>query len=346
MPAEWEPHDATWLAWPHSSETWQHLLPRVTRVWVEIARELRAGELVRLLVPDEPTAESVSGAFGGDLDGIELVKIPTNDTWIRDYGPTFVAWTENGTRAPRLAGSRWNYNCWGEKYPPWEDDARAAGAICALIGAPSVRARRTLEGGALEVDGEGTLLTTRSCALHLNRNPSSTASDLEAEFERLLGVERTIWLGGELEGDDTDGHVDNLARFVRPGTAVFVAGGGASAEDRARLLPLEEDLRCARDARGRVIDLVPLPLPRPVVHGALRAPASYANFYIGNEVVLVPTYRSPADDRALGILCDLFPDRRVVGIDAFDLVFGQGSIHCITQQQPRMAPHSPAGSDS
>lgn len=331
-PAEWEPHEATWLAWPHKEDSWPGKLDRIPPVFVEMVRALVGGELVRILVRSGAEADAVGARLadaGLDRGRIDLVEIPTDDAWIRDHGPVFLTGAEGA-----LGAVDWEYNAWGGKYPPWERDARVGRAVAAWVGAERFSPGMVLEGGSVDGDGEGTILTTESCLLHPNRNPTRGRGDIEEQLSAFLGAEKVLWLGDGIVGDDTDGHVDDLTRFVAPGVVVTVVE-----EDPvdANFEPLAENrrrLEAMTDARGRRLEVRVLPMPRPVFEGENRLPASYANFYIGNAAVLVPTFDDPADEVALGVLSACFPERRVVGIDARDLVWGLGAFHCLTQQQP------------
>lgn len=334
-PAEWERHEATWLVWPHKGDSWPGKLERIPPVFVEMVRALVPGEAVRILVRSPEDARSVEGqlrASGVRLDAVELVGIATDDSWVRDHGPVFV------TRNRELAAVDWGYNAWGGKYPPWDLDAQVARRVADRLGVRCFDGRMILEGGSIEGDGEGTILTTESCLLNPNRNPSLGRDQIEERLGAFLGAEKVLWLGDGIVGDDTDGHVDDLARFVAPGVVVTAIEEDPSDDNHA---PLAENLRrleAMTDARGRSLEVRVLPMPRPLYEGGDRLPASYANFYVGNAAVLVPTFADPADDRALQTLQECFPDRRVVGIDARDLVWGLGAFHCLTQQQPAVRP--------
>ena len=337
-PAEWEEHAATWLAWPHNPETWPGHLSRVPPVFARMVRALLPGESVEILVASEAAqagAEIVLAEARALGSGVRFHHVPTNDAWIRDHGPV---WVKREGASPEDAvppvALDWGYNAWGGKYPPWELDAVAGRAVAEAVGSEILVPDMILEGGSIEGDGQGTVLTTESCLLHENRNPSLDRHAIEARLRQFLGASEILWLGDGIEGDDTDGHVDDLARFVAPGRVVTVV------EDDPRdanYAPLQENLARLggmRDARGERLEVVTLPMPAPVVLDGQRLPASYANFYVGNAVVLVPVFDDPADAVALGILGELFPGRAVVGIPARTLVLGLGACHCLTQQQP------------
>ena len=329
MPAEWEPHEAIWLSWPHKEASWPGIFERIPPVWAVLIRALRETEEVRLLSCSPEMDGEVRRALGGDLSGVRLFRIPTNDAWIRDYGPIFVRSAERG-----LAITAWGFNSWGGKYGPWDRDEAVPGTIAAHLGLPCIRTGMILEGGSIDVDGEGTLLTTESCLLNPNRNPQLDRKGIEGRLDRFLGARKVLWLGAGIVGDDTDGHVDDLARFISPGRVAVAIGKDPADENYGVLRENRERLEGMRDAAGRRIEIVELPLPPPVLHSGQRCPASYMNFLIANHAVLVPTFRSPEDARVLGTLSELFPQRKVSGIDCHDLVWGLGAIHCVSQQQP------------
>jgi agmatine deiminase len=358
MPAEWEPHAATWLAWPHHRTDWLGKPELIPWVFAELARHLAEVERVRILVRDRAelsSAARVLGRAGVRMTEIDFLISPTNRSWTRDSLPTFVVRDVAPTRVRRQSGPsrgraptparelgavKWRFNGWARYADHKQDEAsglKVARAMTPHVWQPRSASRRVvLEGGGIDVDGEGTLLADLGCLLsgpHA-RNPESSAAELERVFAENLGVTRTIWFDGGVTGDDTSGHVDDFCRFVSPGTVVLCAeknrrDPNARALDRARAR-----VRGARDARGRRLEVVALPMPAPVTYAGLRLPASYANFYIANEVVLVPTFNDPADRAALGLLGELFPKRRVVGVHMRDFVLGQGTIHCTTQQEP------------
>ena len=334
-PAEWERHRATWLAWPHKEASWPGRLEQIPPLFVAMVRSLVAGERVEILVSDDAAAASVRelldrGGVARAATGLHVV--PTDDAWIRDHGPTFVLRDEPAA----LAAVGWGYNAWGGKYPPWDRDAEVAGRIASLRGVPRFDGGMVLEGGSIEGDGQGTLLTTESCLLNPNRNPALSRGEIEQRLRSGLGVERILWLGDGIVGDDTDGHVDDLTRFVAPGTVVTVVEEDPADENHRALAENRRRLETMVDARGRRLTVIALPMPSPVVWEGARLPASYANFYIANAVVLVPVFDDPRDEAALEILARLFPGRRVVPIPARDLVWGLGACHCLTQQEPAL----------
>lgn len=333
MPAEWEPHSGTWLAWPHNPETWPGQdMSRVEQVYLEIIRALTPYESVYLLVQD-PTAEARIAARleqeGIPREQVKLYAIVTDDTWIRDYGPNFLV--RQTPAGKQTAWNKWLFDAWGGKYE-WENDNRAGDEIARRLGLPRFDPGIVLEGGAVEVNGRGTCLTTASCLLNPNRNGGMNRNEMEDYLKDYLGVRKIIWLGGEIEGDDTDGHIDNLARFVNPTTIVCTVDPSES--HSAGLKNNLQTLRAATDQDGEKFTVIPLPVPERVGDAATPLPASYANFYIGNGAVLVPTYNQASDSIILKLLKPLFPNREIVGIPCQTLIWGLGGIHCITQQQP------------
>lgn len=333
MPAEWEPHASTWLAWPHNADTWPDRLHRVRRTWVEIIRALAPGEVVNLLVNDAGSEAAASALLRGGVDPRRVVfhRIPTVDVWIRDYGPTFVT---RGSGSGALALVNWRFNAWGLKYPDYVADDAVPSRINESLGLPAFTPGIVLEGGSIDVNGAGVCLATEECLLNPNRNPGLTRDEVETRLRSALGILRVVWLPAGLCGDDTDGHVDNLARFVNETTAVCVVEEDPRDENYRALRENYRRLAAATDGRGRQLRVVPLPQPDPVMAGGSRLPASYANFYVANGVVLAPLYRGPRDRAALDTLAALFPGRRVAGIDSRALILGLGGIHCVTQQQP------------
>ena len=335
MPAEWEAHSATWLAWPHNRDTWPQQLEQVQAIYMQIMAALQGHELVQVFVNDAATASQVSQlltAHGLRLDSIRLRQHPTVDAWLRDSGPTFVTRVVNAT--PALALVDWQFTAWGGKYPDMLPDDALPQYIAALLQARRFRPGIALEGGAIDVNGRGTCLTTEQCLLHPNRNPHLQRHDLERYLRDYLGTPHVIWLGEGIAGDDTDGHVDDIARFVNPTTVVCALTDDPQDVNYAVLQDNYRRLQAATDQHGRPLQVVPLPMPNPVDVDNVPLPASYANFYLANGVVLVPTYDCPQDQTAVAVLHDLWPSRRVIGIPCTPLVWGLGAIHCITQQQP------------
>ncbi len=335
MPAEWGPHRATWLSWPHNLETWPTQLARVQDIWLQMAVALSPYEQVCLLVNDFHAEREVStrlSAAGAVMANISLLQIPTEDVWIRDYGPSFV--TRNSRDQP-LAANDWIFNGWGGKYKSYERDDNVAKHIIRQLKVPVFEHPVILEGGSIEVNGAGLCLTTEQCLLNRNRNPDLSREQIEQLLKNALGVNKVVWLGEGVAGDDTDGHIDDIARFVDFNTVVCVREANTRDENYAPLEENYERLLAARDSKGGKLEVVSMPSPSPLLHEGLRLPASYANFYIANEVLLAPIFGEPTDKVALGILQELFPTRKIKGLPCADVVAGLGAIHCVTQQEPQ-----------
>jgi len=347
MPAEWEPHAATWLGWPHNRTDWPDKIDTIRWVYGEMVRKITPGEMVYLLVRSRAEHQLAAGYLqraGCDLKRVRFVVHPTNRGWTRDSGPVHVRrWKrKGGRRKAELAIVHFHFNAWA-KYDDWQKDTRVPEIAAKLLKRPLFRARFNgrnfvVEGGGIEVNGRGTLLTTEECYLHPKvqvRNPGMTRGQYDETFRKYLGAKNVRWLLNGPVGDDTHGHIDDICRFVDAKTLVLIR------EPNRRDInhrPLAENWDRVRDFRledGSKPEVVPLPMPAPIFYDGYRLPASYANFYISNACVMVPTFNDPNDRVALGILGELFRDRPVVGIHAVDLVLGFGSLHCLTQQQPR-----------
>ncbi len=331
MPAEWHPHAATWLSWPRPDgisfpDRYEEILPTL-------------GEMVRTLAPHEPVHINVRNdeveaiarrTVGEPGENVSYHRIPSHEPWCRDHGPIFVV-----ANAEETAIVDWSYNAWGNKYPPYDDDDAVPQRVAELLGLPLFSPGIVMEGGSIDVNGAGTLLTTTCCLLNPNRNPSLNQRQIEQYLRDYLGVSNVLWLGDGIAGDDTDGHIDDLARFVDPHTVVTVIEPDTHDDN---YWPLQENLKrlhAMHDQDGQPLRVVELPMPGLIEYDGQRLPASYANFYIANHVVLLPTYRNPTTDKAaVDTLQNLFPNRRVVGIDSTNLIWGLGSFHCLTQQQP------------
>jgi agmatine deiminase len=328
MPAEWEPHEATWIAWPHERSDWPGKFAPIPWVYGEIVRRLARVEKVRILVQDsalEKSARRVLAKCAVEMNTVEFFRWPTNRSWTRDYCPIFVR-----NKKGKIAITNWLFNGWA-KYDNWHDDNRIPSRVAKRLTLPEFEPGIVLEGGSIDVNGAGLLLTTEECLLSETvqvRNPGLGRQDLERYFADYLGIHRTIWLKEGIVGDDTHGHIDDVARFVDEKTIVTV-------EDET----LRENLKLLKRTGLRVVTL---PMPAPVYFDGQRLPASYANFYVANGLVLVPTFNDPNDRVALNTLAKLFPSREVVGIYCGDLVLGLGTLHCMTMQQPRQEP-APAG---
>ena len=343
MPAEWEPHEATWIAWPHNRDDWPGRFSAIPWVYADIIRHISRGESVRVVVNDdahEKSAKRILKQAHVPLENLEFFRWKTDRVWTRDSGPIFVTRNES----PQVAITHWQFNGWA-KYSNYTKDEKLPAAIARRFGLESwqpevilsgKRRRMVLEGGSIDVNGRGTLLTTEECLLSSvqERNPGVAREQLEQIFADYLGVKKTIWLGSGVVGDDTHGHVDDISRFVAPSTIVTSVERNSSDSNHE---PLQENLRrlrSATDQDGKSLTVIELPLPSPVWFRGQRLPASYANFYIANKCVLVPTFNDPNDQIALNVLADLFRDREVIGIYCGDFIWGLGAIHCATQQQP------------
>lgn len=333
MPAEWESHEATWISWPHpDGASFPSAYERVIPVFVEMVKALAESEIVRINVRDGVQEAEVRTLLNDSpLHRIEFFQVPTNEPWCRDHGPIFLKRKEN----PRIAAVSFGFNAWGYKLSPFEDDEAAAALMASRIGIPVFDfGEFVLEGGSIEVNGQGTLLTTESCLLNPNRNPDLSRDQIETNLRNALGVTQILWLGDGIEGDDTDGHVDDITRFVSPNTVVTVV---EEDEDDPNYEPLElnlQRLRTMRLSNGSPLRVLKLPMPSRIIRDGQRLPASYANFYVGNTVVLLPAYHDTNDAWAASVLKEAFPGRSIVPIDCRELIWGLGAFHCLTQQQP------------
>ncbi len=333
MPAEWEPHEATWLSWPHNLESWPGKFEPVPAAFAEIVAGLCDYEEVRILAGSdelEASARAALRARGVEKASVRFFRIPTNDAWMRDHGPIFVVDGDG-----KLAMTHWGYNAWGGKYPPFDLDRQVPARINEMLALPRFEPGIVLEGGSIDVNGKGTLLTTESCLLNPNRNPSLGKPQIETFLKDFLGVGHIIWLGDGIVGDDTDGHIDDLSRFVNATTVVTAVEDDPSDENYRALQDNLERLKLAEDQDGSPLTIVPLPAAPPIHYDDRRLPASYANFYVGNGSVVVPVFDHPRDDVACETLARLFPGRVIHRVPSVDLVWGLGAIHCVTQQQPR-----------
>ncbi|HEU4477888.1 MAG TPA: agmatine deiminase family protein [Pyrinomonadaceae bacterium] len=342
MPAEWQRHAATWLSWPKDPLTWPDRVPLVEKIFLQMMTALAPNEIVNLLVDDAETEARVRNrcTFSA-ASNIRFWQLQTVDSWIRDYGPNFLVGKRPEYGRPSLAYNDWTFNAWGNKY----EELKRDDAIPALL-EPELRVPRfepgiVMEGGSIEVNGAGLVLTTEQCLLNPNRNPDLSQDAIEEYLKNYLGVERIIWLGEGIVGDDTDGHIDDIARFVAPNTIVCAVEDDPADANYSLLQDNLRRLRLATDLEGRNFEIVTLPMPGvvaaaedPSPRALDRLPASYANFYIANNVVLAPIFSHENDKRALDTLQRVVPGRRVVGINCEPLVWGMGTIHCVTQQQP------------
>ena len=342
MPAEWEPHKATWLTWPHNTTDWPSKMSSVQKTYAELAQRLSAAEEVSIIVNSERhemRARRYLKQARADLANIHFQHIPTNRSWIRDYGPVFVADNRTKNKIKRLM--RFRFNGWA-RYPAHQKDDSVPLELAHRLNLKMISAKwekvpLVLEGGSIDVNGFGTLITTEECLLDRHkqpRNPGITKSALEKLFREYLGITNVIWLNKGIEGDDTHGHVDDICRFVGRRTMVLAMETRSSDLNTSILVENQERLKQVKLENGSKPTVVTLPMPRPIYFGKWRLPASYANFYIANKIVLVPIFNDPADRKAIGILSDLFPARKVIGIQALDILIGLGGFHCITLQEP------------
>ncbi len=335
MPPEWAPHRGTWLSWPHRESSWPGKFERIPNAFTAMVRALAPHEEVHLNVNGTDMESQARGALleaQVPLDRVHFHHHPTNDAWCRDYGPIFIA--REGPRGPEQAITDWRYNSWGGKYPPFDLDDAIPERIAEACRLPVFHADMVLEGGSIDVNGAGTLLTTEACLLNPNRNPEKSRDTIERTLREFLGVSTILWLGDGIVGDDTDGHVDDIARFVDRSTVVAAVEDDPLDEN---FEPLRDNLRrlqAMRDQDGRPLRVVPLPMPPPLWYQEERLPASYANFYIANGVILLPSYDPHRDAEASAVLQPLFPSHRIALIPSTDLVWGLGSCHCLTQQWP------------
>lgn len=335
FPPEWAPHQATWLSWIHREESWPGKLEAAYPAYCEFIARLSFHEEVHINVADEPMqidAIRRLKEWDHNRHNIHFHHFPTNDAWCRDHGPAFLL---NKKKNKSKALVDWGYNAWGNKYPPFDLDDQIPTRIAEKLGLPVYHPGIIMEGGSIEVNGAGTLMTTSACLLNPNRNPHCPKEEIEWFLQEFYGADQILWLGDGIVGDDTDGHIDDIVRFVNTSTVLAAVEEDPADENYAIL---QENLKMLRDFRlpgGQALHIITLPMPGPVIHEEQRLPASYANFYIGNGAVYVPTYRDRKNDsRALQIIRNCFPDRVVYGIDSTDLIWGLGSFHCLSQQEP------------
>ena len=340
MPAEWAGHDATWLSWPKNPLTFpENMIEAVEEIYCRMVCALSQGEIVKILVNDKATERRIASKLeksGSVMSKVEILRIPSSDVWIRDYGPTFLLHPDSGKRA----AVKWHFNAWGAKYDDILCDDATGDAVAATLEDPIFRPDIVLEGGSIDVNGLGTVLTTEQCLLNPNRNPKLSRQQIEEIVNQHLGTRRMIWLKSGIDGDDTDGHVDDFARFVSTSRVLCAWATSDKGGNAAVLRENFEILKSAGDQSGNGLEVIPLPLPDPLwIEEEKRwLPASYANFYIGNAAVLLPVFGDPMDKEAIAILRSSFPDREIVPINAVALVYGYGGIHCITQQEPSAVP--------
>lgn len=332
MPAEWAPHTRCWMEWPCRAETWGDRIEAAREAYAEVARAIAQFEPVTMITKPKNVAEV--SILLGSATRINTLSLPHDDSWMRDNGPTFVV-----DGRGQVAGVDWKWNAWGNKYPDHDRDATVAEAVLQHLGMRRYAAPFVLEGGAIHTDGEGTLLTTESVLLNPNRNGAVTHAEMEELLAAHLGIRKVVWLGQGLQDDDTDGHVDNLACFARPGVVLALTTSDSADGNYEVMQDNLARLRAATDAQGRTLEVVEIEQPRSQLHAdGRRLPLSYINFYLANGGLVMPVFEDPQDDRAFDLLSRAFPDREVVQVPAVDIVHGGGGIHCITQQQPAGTP--------
>lgn len=335
FPAEFAPHAATWLSWPHKEASWPGKIHTIYPYYSQFVKELTRGEQVNINVNNEEMKAFATGCLqqaGVDLGKVQFFIHPTNDAWCRDHGPAFLI--NPAAKEHKKVVVDWNYNAWGGKYPPFDLDDVIPTLIAKHYGLPVYYPGIIMEGGSVEFNGKGTLLTSTACLLNENRNPQLSQRQVEEYLINYYGVEQVLWVCEGIVGDDTDGHIDDTVRFVNEDTVLAVIEEDKNDENYELLQTNLNDLKQMRLLNGRQLNIVELPMPDPVVYEDQRLPASYANFYIANASVIVPTFRSRKDEKALRIIQECFPGREVVGIDSRDIIWGLGSFHCLSQQEP------------
>ena len=334
FPAEFAPHLATWLSWPHKEASWPGKIESIYPNYAQFIKYLTLGEEVRINVVDEAMKSFAIGHLnqaGVDLNKVSFFMHPTNDAWCRDHGPAFLI---NESVPDRKVIVDWNYNAWGNKYPPFDLDDVIPTLIGKHFNLPVFHPGIIMEGGSVEFNGKGSLMTSKSCLLNKNRNPHLNQSQIEDYLCNFYGVDQILWVDDGIVGDDTDGHIDDTVRFVNEDTVITVVESDQQDENYELLQTNLKQLKAMRLINGKQLNIVELPMPDAVIYEDQRLPASYANFYISNKHVIVPTFRSDKDDKALQIIAQCFPNRETVGIDSTDIIWGLGSFHCLSQQEP------------
>jgi agmatine deiminase len=334
FPAEFAPHTSTWLSWPHKEASWPGKIETIFPVYAQFIRHVAEGEIVNINISGAQMQQKATDhlvAAGTRMDQIRFHQHPTNDAWCRDHGPAFLI--KPDAAVPKIIVD-WGYNAWGGKYPPFDLDDDIPTRVAEKLNLPVVYPGIVMEGGSVDFNGRGTVLTTTACLLNKNRNPQLNQQQITEYLHQFYGVDQVLWLGDGIVGDDTDGHIDDITRFVNDDTVVTVVEDNKSDENYHLLQENLHALKSMRLTDGRSLNIIELPMPAPVVYEGQRLPASYANFYIANHCVVVPTFRDANDDRALSILEKCFPDRKVIGLDSTDIIWGLGSFHCLSQQEP------------
>lgn len=335
FPAEWELQEALWLSWPHKEESWPGKLETIYAPYSQFIKIVADDQLVRINVADEEMKNFATKhieAAGANMENISFHMNPTNDAWCRDHGPAFVINDQTGEKAV----VDWGYNAWGGKYPPFDLDDVVPTRIAKEFNLKLFTPPIVMEGGSVEFNGKGTVLTTTACLLNENRNPHLTKEQIEQYLLDYYGQDQVLWLGDGIIGDDTDGHIDDITRFVTEDTVLTVVENDPNDENHPILQENLESLKTMRLLDGRPLNIVELPMPKPVIYEDQQLPASYANFYIANKTVIVPVFNDANDERALAIIQSCFPDRNVIGIDSVDIIWGLGSFHCLSQQEPKI----------
>ena len=334
FPAEFEPHAGTWLSWPHKEASWPGKIHTIYPYYCRFVKELTVSEKVCINVNDEAmeqfAVDHLTNA-GVDLSKVEFFLHPTNDAWCRDHGPAFLI---NPSAEQKKIIVDWDYNAWGNKYPPFELDDVIPTLIAKRYDIPVYYPRIIMEGGSVEFNGSGTIITSTACLLNQNRNPGLNQEQIENYLHNYYGVEQVLWVCEGIVGDDTDGHIDDTVRFVNGDTVIAVVESDKNDENYELLQKNLRDLKQMRLLNGKPLNIVEMPMPGEIIYEDQRLPASYANFYIANDVVVVPTYRCDNDVKALDVIEQCFPGRRIVGIDSTEIIWGLGSFHCLSQQEP------------
>lgn len=334
FPPEFAAHVATWLSWPHKEESWPGKIQSIYPSYSKFIKELTKGEQVKINVADEAMkafAITQLNKENVDLSKVEFFFHPTNDAWCRDHGPAFLI---NPNAEQKKVIVDWGYNAWGNKYPPYDLDDVIPTLIGKHYGIPVFNPGIVMEGGSVEFNGKGTVMTSTACLLNPNRNPQLTQQEIEEYLLNYYGMDHVLWVDEGIVGDDTDGHIDDTVRFVNEDTVITVIEENKQDENYTLLQHNLKQLKEMRLINGKQLNIVELPMPDEIVWEDQRLPASYANFYIANKSVIVPTFRSPKDEKALSIIQECFPGREVVGIDSTDIIWGLGSFHCLSQQEP------------
>jgi agmatine deiminase len=334
FPAEFAPHVATWLSWPHKEDSWPGKIHKIYPYYSQFIKILAKGERVNINVNDQTMKSFALGHLseaGVDLNQVDFFFNPTNDAWCRDHGPAFLI---NPKAAQKKVIVDWNYNAWGNKYPPYDLDDVVPTLIAKKLNIPVYHPGIIMEGGSVDFNGAGTVLTSTCCLLNENRNPQLGRNEIEQYLCNYYGMDQVLWVDEGIVGDDTDGHIDDTVRFVNEDTIITVVEENKNDENYSLLQKNLSDLKKMRLLSGKQLNIVELPMPGTVIYQDQRLPASYANFYIANKSVIVPTYRSNHDDKALRIIQDCFPERETIGIDSTEIIWGLGSFHCLSQQEP------------